>query len=88
MARKRTFLAIDLGEKIRAQLISLQQDLVAIAGDVKMVESRNGFTRDEMTLGGFAMISVAGPEGAWTSQAGISRSFNPTSRRRIFMRRR
>src|SRR6516164_8699319 len=41
MARVRTFLGIDLGEKIRDRLVSLQQDLGTIASDVKWVEPEN-----------------------------------------------
>lgn len=41
MARKRTFLGIDVGPDIRAQLVSLQEELAAIATDVKWVEPEN-----------------------------------------------
>jgi RNA 2',3'-cyclic 3'-phosphodiesterase len=41
MARRRTFLGIDVGEKIRARLIALQEELAPIAGDVKWVEPEN-----------------------------------------------
>lgn len=41
MARIRTFLAIDLGEDIRGRLIALQEELAAIAADVKWVEPEN-----------------------------------------------
>ena len=41
MARRRTFLGIDLGAEIRARLIALQEELTAIAGDVKWVEPEN-----------------------------------------------
>jgi len=41
MARVRTFLGIDLGEKIRDRLVSLQEDLAPIASDVKWVEPEN-----------------------------------------------
>jgi 2'-5' RNA ligase len=41
MARIRTFLAIDLGEEIRGRLIALQEELAAIASDVKWVEPEN-----------------------------------------------
>jgi 2'-5' RNA ligase len=41
MPRLRTFLAIDVGEDIRARLISLQEQLAIIASDVKWVEPEN-----------------------------------------------
>jgi 2'-5' RNA ligase len=41
MPRIRTFLGIDLGEKIRDRLVSLQEDLAPIASDVKWVEPEN-----------------------------------------------
>lgn len=41
MARRRTFLGIDVGKEIRARLISLQEELAAIANDVKWVEAEN-----------------------------------------------
>ncbi len=45
-----------------------------IDGSVTMFESRDGSTRDELSFGGFEMIAAAGPAGAWTSQAGISKT--------------
>ena len=41
MARIRTFLAIDLGKKIRDRLVSFQENLAADAPDVKWVEPDN-----------------------------------------------
>ncbi|MBI3822793.1 MAG: RNA 2',3'-cyclic phosphodiesterase [Planctomycetes bacterium] len=41
MARIRTFLGIDVGEAIRDRLVSLQQELTAVAEDVKWVEPEN-----------------------------------------------
>jgi RNA 2',3'-cyclic 3'-phosphodiesterase len=41
MPRIRTFLAIDLGPDIREHLVSLQEELATIAGDVKWVEPEN-----------------------------------------------
>ena len=41
MARRRTFLAIILGDKVRNQLLSLQQELSASAGEVNWVEPEN-----------------------------------------------
>jgi RNA 2',3'-cyclic 3'-phosphodiesterase len=41
MPRIRTFLGIDLGEKARDQLVSLQEDLATIAADVNWVEPEN-----------------------------------------------
>src|SRR3974377_1863976 len=41
MARRRTFLGINVGDPIRAQLIALQEELSAIASDVKWVEPEN-----------------------------------------------
>ena len=41
MPRIRTFLAIDLGEKIRTRLVSLQEQLAIEAPDVKWVEPEN-----------------------------------------------
>ena len=41
MARIRTFLAIDLGKKIRDRLVSFQENLAAAAPDVKWVEPDN-----------------------------------------------
>jgi 2'-5' RNA ligase len=41
MPRIRTFLAIDLGAKIRARLVSLQEDLATDAPEVKWVEPEN-----------------------------------------------
>lgn len=41
MPRKRTFLGIDVGPEIRARLLSLQEELAEIAGDVKWVEPEN-----------------------------------------------
>src|ERR1700686_1585116 len=41
MARIRTFLAIDVGDEIRARLVSLQEELAIIASDVKWVEREN-----------------------------------------------
>jgi 2'-5' RNA ligase len=41
MARKRTFLGIDVGPEIRARLVSLQEELATIATDVKWVEPEN-----------------------------------------------
>ena len=41
MPRKRTFLGIDVGPEVRARLVSLQEELAAIAGDVKWVEPEN-----------------------------------------------
>src|SRR5438093_475994 len=41
MARVRTFLGIDLGEKIRERLVSLQEQLAIEAPDVKWVEPEN-----------------------------------------------
>jgi RNA 2',3'-cyclic 3'-phosphodiesterase len=41
MARIRTFLAINLGEKIRDRLVSLQEQLAIEAPDVKWVEPKN-----------------------------------------------
>ena len=47
-----------------------------IDGSVTMFESRDGSTRDELSFGGFEMIAAAGPAGAWTSQAGISKTLH------------
>ena len=41
MARVRTFLAIHVGDEIRARLVSLQEELTLIASDVKWVEPEN-----------------------------------------------
>jgi RNA 2',3'-cyclic 3'-phosphodiesterase len=41
MARRRTFLAIDLNEKVRARLMSLQEELVEGAPDIAWVEPEN-----------------------------------------------
>ena len=41
MARVRTFIAIDVGEEVRAQLISLQETFATIASGVKWVEPDN-----------------------------------------------
>lgn len=41
MPRVRTFLGVDLGEEIRARLIALQEELAALAPDVKWVEPDN-----------------------------------------------
>src|SRR4051794_19739095 len=41
MPRLRTFLAIDLGEKIRDRLVSLQESLAIESPDVKWVEPEN-----------------------------------------------
>jgi len=41
MARVRTFLAIDLGEKVRDRMVSLQEDLAIEAPDVNWVEPKN-----------------------------------------------
>lgn len=41
MARVRTFLAIDVGAEIRAQLVALQEELATFAADVKWVEPDN-----------------------------------------------
>ena len=51
MARRRTFLGIDVGAPIRQHLIALQEELGGIAGDVKWVEPENlHFTLKENTL--------------------------------------
>ena len=47
-----------------------------VGGTVTMIETRDGSTRDEMTLAGYSMISVAGPAAAWTSQVGISKTLS------------
>jgi RNA 2',3'-cyclic 3'-phosphodiesterase len=41
MARRRTFLAIDLNPKVRAHLVSLQEELTVDAPDVAWVEPEN-----------------------------------------------
>src|ERR1043165_4841349 len=41
MPRHRTFLGIDVGDEIRSQLVALQDELTAVAGDVKWVEPEN-----------------------------------------------
>jgi RNA 2',3'-cyclic 3'-phosphodiesterase len=41
MARRRTFLGIDVGDPIRQHLVALQEELGGIAGDVKWVEPEN-----------------------------------------------
>jgi 2'-5' RNA ligase len=41
MPRKRTFLGIDVGAKIRDRLVSLQEQLATIVSDVKWVEPEN-----------------------------------------------
>jgi hypothetical protein len=45
-----------------------------VAGTVTMIETRDGSTRDQLSVAGFEMISVAGPAGGYTSQAGISKT--------------
>ena len=47
-----------------------------VGGTVTMIETRDGSTRDEMSLAGYSMISVAGPAGGWTSQMGISKTLS------------
>ncbi|MBI2806819.1 MAG: RNA 2',3'-cyclic phosphodiesterase [Planctomycetes bacterium] len=41
MARIRTFLAIDVGDDIRARLVALQEELATVAPEVNWVESEN-----------------------------------------------
>ena len=41
MARKRTFIGIDVGEDIRDRLVSLQEELAVIEPEVKWVEPEN-----------------------------------------------
>jgi hypothetical protein len=42
-------------------------------GTVTIIETREGTTRDQMTLAGFEMVSVIGPSGGFTSQAGMTK---------------
>ena len=43
-------------------------------GAVTLIELRDGTARNEMTLGGFQILSVIGPKGGYTSQAGLART--------------
>ncbi|HVO30675.1 MAG TPA: hypothetical protein VMV18_08060 [bacterium] len=47
-----------------------------VDGSVTMIETRDGSTRDEMTLGGISMVSAAGPGGGFSIQAGIRKALS------------
>src|SRR3954470_9481467 len=42
-----------------------------VTGSMTMSEARDGSSRDEMEVGGLTMLTVVGPTGAYSSEAGI-----------------
>jgi hypothetical protein len=56
--------------------VSASLDGVEAGGKVTIIETREGTTRDQMDLGGFEMVSVIGPKGGYTSQAGMTRQLS------------
>ena len=47
-------------------------DGIDVGGKVTLIETREGASRTQMDLGGFEMVSVIGPNGGFTSQAGMT----------------
>ena len=47
-----------------------------VTGSVTMSEARDGSSRDEMDVGGMTMLTVVGPNGAHSSEAGIPKTYS------------
>lgn len=56
-----------------AGTLSASFDGIDADGPVTLIETRDGTARTQMSIGGFELVSVIGPNGGFTSQAGMTK---------------
>lgn len=56
--------------------VSASFDGIDAGGKVTIIETRDGSSRTQMDLGGFEMVSAIGPNGGFTSQAGMTKQLS------------